>query len=144
VQTVQLCNEECYNTDNCTTYRYSNETKECTLTTKEYRHWECNIRAGPMDNYQSDCMAQLPKQECDSHLEEDCEYNGEHLTEIGNGAILTAGSCQTVCAAKSDCKYWIYHRREFLCILKGDGRKRCTAWGGPKEPSYDLCKNLTM
>ena len=47
VQTVQLCNEECYNTDNCTNYRYSNETKECTLTKKEYRHIACNIYAGP-------------------------------------------------------------------------------------------------
>ena len=48
VQTVQLCNEECYNTDNCTNYRYISETKECTLTKKDYRFSECNIRAGPM------------------------------------------------------------------------------------------------
>ena len=51
VQTVQLCNEECYNTDNCTTYRYSNETKECTLTTNapaDYRARDCAIQAGPV------------------------------------------------------------------------------------------------
>jgi len=141
VQTVQLCNEECYNTDNCTNYRYISETKECTLTKKEYRH-RCNIRAGPMDYSENDCMELIRNQECGSHLEEECEYDGELLDEDNSGNILDSDSCQTFCG--TFCKYWIYHRREHSCISKTDGRRRCTAWGGPKEPSYDQCKNLTM
>jgi len=82
---------------------------------------------------------------CGSHLEEDCEYNGELLKKISPGNILDANSCQRTCEILApNCKYWIFNRREFVCILKRDGRKRCTARGGPKEPSYDRCQNLTM
>jgi len=145
VQTVQLCNEECYNTDNCTNYRYNNENKECTLTTKEYRRFECNIHAGPMDRNYIDCMVHIGKQGCGSHLEEECEYNGEFLSEASSGNILDAKNCHELCELRDGlCKYWIYRQREHLCTLYRDGRKRCTARGGPKEPSYDLCQNLTM
>merc|ERR1712133_326751 len=53
-RSVQLCNSECYNTYNCTTYRYNKQTKECTLTNNanfrsgDYRQ-NCNIQAGPVD-----------------------------------------------------------------------------------------------
>merc|ERR1712055_753101 len=48
LQSIQLCNEKCYDTYNCTTYRYNNQTKECTLITDAFR-WDCNINAGPID-----------------------------------------------------------------------------------------------
>ena len=95
------------------------------------------------DTYLYDCLVQLPKQECDSHLEEDCEYNGELLRRFsGFGSAI---SCEEECKTQApNCKYWIYNNREDLCILKRDGRKTCNGWGGPKEPSYDHCQNQTM
>ena len=50
LQTVQSCNAECYDTFNCTNYRYNNQTKECTLLTNEKGEYRdsCNIRAGPV------------------------------------------------------------------------------------------------
>jgi len=146
VQTVQLCNEKCYNTDNCTNYRYSNETKECTLTTNahgDYRLWKCNIRAGPMDNDLYDCLVMI--QTCDSHLEEECEYSGELVKRFRQGDITGPSECYDQCQIRApDCKYWIFHDRESECILKRDGGKTCTVRAGPKKPSYDHCKNLTM
>jgi len=152
VQTVQLCNEECYNTDNCNIYRYNNETKECTLTTNviegydyisDYRT-QCDIQAGPPDNDPRDCLDHIGKQICDSYLEEECEYSGELL--LAEGADIDGvTACWTYCKTHSpDCKYWIYDKFERECILKRDGGKTCTALGGPKEPSYAYCKNLTM
>ena len=178
VQTVQLCNEECYNTDNCTHYRYINETKECILATNrkgDYRA-NCNIRAGPMvrsfsnilfyhcndaysdifwihkfevnqrifqDNDLYDCLVMI--QTCDSHLEEECEYSGELVKRFRQGDITGPSECYDQCQIRApDCKYWIFHDRESECILKRDGRKTCTVRGGPKKPSYDHCKNLTM
>jgi len=146
LQTVQSCNAECYDTFNCTNYRYNNQTKECTLLTNqkgEYRD-SCNIRAGPVDKTTFDCSEEIYGKTCGAHLEEDCEYNGELLRSFDDGQIVAADTCQELCEGDADCKYWIYHTKEFLCILKRDGRKTCNVWGGPKEPSYDYCKNLSM
>ena len=88
---------------------------------------------------------QIDKQICDNLLEEDCEYNGELLYEFRAGAIVGPRICQRQCQImEPDCKYWIYHSRGNLCILKRDGRRKCNGWGGPKEPSFDFCQNLTM
>merc|ERR1712198_798060 len=105
-QSVQLCNAECYDTYNCTNYRYNNQTKECTLMTNktdDYR-WNCNIQAGPGDKFMYECMKYTSDQVCDAHLEEDCEYNGELLRrEIGFGSAIT---CEDECKLHSpDCKY---------------------------------------
>jgi len=138
-QTIQLCNEECYKTNNCTNYRYNNETKECTLMTEEYRDF-CDIFAGPWDKKMTDCLGQISNHICDSHREEDCEYTGELLREYPDGAIVGASNCQKLCKDQApDCKYWIQNEPA-LCILKKDGRKTCKVWGGPKEPTYDQCK----
>ena len=97
------------------------------------------------DSSLNDCMGQIESQICDSHLEEDCEYNGELLKRYAKGDVTSANGCQSKCQDETDrCKYWIHHRRENLCILKRDGRKKCNGWGGPKEPSFDHCQNLTM
>ena len=93
----------------------------------------------------SDCLGQMNKQVCDFHMEEDCEYNGELLMRYPGGSIAAADTCQEVCRNRSpDCKYWIYNWRESSCILKRDGRKTCTVWGGPKQPSYDHCQNQSV
>jgi len=139
LQSVQLCNEDCYNTAKCTNYRYNNRTKECTLITGEYRD-SCDMIAGPVDKYPTDCLGQIRNPICDSHVEEDCEYNGELLQELPDGAIWGASECQKLCKSQApDCKYWIHHEPA-LCILKKDGRKTCKVLGGPKAPAYDQCK----
>ena len=90
-------------------------------------------------------MGQINKQICDSLLEEDCEYNGELLRRFKKGEIDGPTVCESQCRLRApNCKYWIYHNRENLCILKRDGRKTCNGWGGPKVPSYDNCQNQTM
>merc|ERR1712212_2814 len=136
-QNVQLCNKECNDTKNCTTYRYDNETKECTIMTDDYRK-SCNINAGPMDKDVTVCLRQISNQICDSHVEEDCEYNGELLRRFQEGRISDPKACQSLCKKRaSECKYWIYHQTEALCIHMRDGRKTCNVLGGPKQPSYD-------
>jgi len=138
-QTVQLCNAECNDTNNCTNYRFNNETKECNLMTDEYRGL-CKINAGPMDKKVTDCLGQISSQICDSHLEEDCKYTGELLHSFPKGAIGDADTCQIECESFKGCKYWIFNNHEDKCILKKDGRKTCNVWGGPKEPSFEYCK----
>ena len=97
------------------------------------------------DNDPIDCLEHIGKQICDSYVEEECEYSGELLESYINGEITSVKPCQDMCQLKApDCKYWIYNDREKECILREDGRKTCTGWGGPKEPSYDHCKNLSM
>jgi len=147
-RSVQLCNAECYDTCNCTTYSYNDQSKECTLVSAEYRPGDCNIRAGPADrsiNSWYDCLHHIEDQICDSHLEQVCEYNGELLRRFLIGEIGDTAKCHHQCQLRAPhCKYWIFHYRESLCILKRDGRKKCNGWGGPKEPSFDKCENLTI
>ena len=90
-----------------------------------------------------DCFRQIDKQTCDSHIEEECEYSGELLRRFDKGYVVSHRRCQRLCenSYPPNCKYWIFHDREAECILKRDGRKTCTVRGGPKEPSYDHCKN---
>merc|ERR1712133_197046 len=113
----------------------------------DYRQ-TCNIRAGPVDksiDLWDDCMRHIEDQACYSLLEEDCEYNGELLFEVTKGDVTNAPTCASWCQDFfPDCKYWIFNRKEDLCILKRDGRKTCKGWGGPKEPSFDHCQNLTI
>merc|ERR1712126_381909 len=114
-RSVQLCNEKCYNTYNCTTYRYNKQTKECTLTNNEnfitgdYRQ-NCHIYAGPVDKPIDDCIGLFGDQICDAHIEEDCEYNGELLKEYDEGQIGNYIYCQFHCTdLVPGCKYWIYN-----------------------------------
>ena len=95
------------------------------------------------DKFINDCMNRISDQVCDSHLEEDCEYNGELLERFPE-AIATPENCRIKCSLQKACKYWIYQFSEFLCILKRDGNRTCNVWGGPKQPSYDECKNQSM
>jgi len=141
-QNIQSCNSECNDTYNCTTYSYNKQTKECTLTTNERGDYRarCNIRAVPVDKFIDDCIWHINDQVCDSHLEQDCEYNGEVLTRYEPGRIASDIDCEIRCKIFApDCKYWIYHNREAVCIHKRDGRKTCNGLGGPKKPSYDHC-----
>jgi len=145
MQTVQLCNADCYVMDNCTNYRYDNLTQECILMNGDYREGtSCNIIAGPRDKTRDDCLVQKNKQVCDFHMEEDCEYNGELLLRYPEGAANSPAACQSYCRGRDNCKYWIYHTLESLCILKRDGNRTCNVVGGPKQPSYDQCKNPSM
>jgi len=144
-QSVQLCNEDCYNTSNCTIYRYNNQTKECTLITDEYRIRDCNIIAGPMDKKATYCLEQIRNPICDSHVEEDCEYNGEFLTDIPEGGSGEPSDCRKTCEDFApDCKYWIHDSSKRSCILKRDERKTCNIWVGPKTPSYQHCRDISF
>merc|ERR1719167_1829100 len=109
----------------------------------EYRGEMCDIIAGPEDKEVIYCYGQKNKQTCGFHMEEDCEYNGELLERFPE-AIATPENCRIKCSLQKACKYWIYQFSEFLCILKRDGNRTCNVWGGPKQPSYDECKNLSM
>jgi len=142
-QTVQLCHADCYVTDNCTNYRYDNVTQECILMSGEYRGEMCDIIAGPVDKEARHCYAQKNKQRCEFHMEEDCEYDGELLERFPE-AISSPNACRDKCKFQKACKYWIYQMSEFLCILKRDGNRTCNVLGGPKQPSYDECKNQSM
>jgi len=144
-QSVQLCNEDCYDTSNCTTYRYNNKTKECTLITGEYRA-SCNIMAGPMDKKAIYCLDQIRNPICDSHVEEDCEYNGELLLETDEGGAGQFDDCLKTCedVFGPECKYMIHNKSTSSCILKGDGRKTCNVWAGPKTPSYQQCREISF
>merc|ERR1712126_775186 len=137
--TVQLCSAECYDTINCTTYRYNKQSKECTLINDVYRGY-CEILGVPVGKSLRDCQAQLGNQACDSHLEEDCEYEGELLYSSPKGSVISAPLCQVECESNNDCKYWIFNTSEIKCFLKKDGKKTCAVWGGPKEPTYDHCQ----
>ena len=96
----------------------------------------------------TDCALQITKigsETCDLHVEEDCQYNGELLEKVPDGEITSADLCQESCKISApDCNYWIFHRIENSCILKRDGNRICKVWGGPKQPSFDHCKNQSM
>ena len=90
----------------------------------------------------SSCLRSL--QPCDAEIEEDCEYPGDNLMEHAPGVISDAEKCQDSCQAQaSTCKYWIYNDIEKACILKGDAKRICSAYGGPKYPSYEACRRIT-
>ena len=89
----------------------------------------------------TDCLGEISHPICDSHVEEDCEYNGELLRRFEEGRISDPKVCQDLCKKRAPkCKYWIHHQTETLCIHMRDGRKTCNVLGGPKQPSYDHCK----
>ena len=90
-----------------------------------------------------DCLKQIRDPICDSYLEEDCEYHGELLYSSNRGAITAASNCQEECedwGLNSECKYWIFKRKEKVCILMNSGEKTCAVWGWPKKPTYDHCQ----
>jgi len=138
LQSVQLCNEKCYDTLNCTTYRYNNQTKECTLITGDFRFF-CNIKAGPVDKNPVDCLGQIRNPICDPHVEEDCKYNGEPLFSIQTDDL---SDCQETCKEMAPlCKYWIHDKRTNSCKFKKDARKTCVIQAGPVAPSYQFCRD---
>ena len=64
--------------------------------------------------------------------------------DLGLGAIADPKSCQELCATFKDigCKYWIYDQTNKKCSLKKKEEKTWTALAGPRNPSFDICKNL--
>jgi len=140
-ESTELCNRECYGSNLCNFYRYKNETNECTLFREKYRAEDCNIRAAPKDKSATECLFRDRDMDCDSMVAEDCEYTGELLREDAAGDVDSAETCQDRCTTQSDCKYWVFYKREAKCILKKDGQKTCKIWSGQKMSinDYDYC-----
>ena len=93
----------------------------------------------------TDCLGDISHPICDSHVEEDCEYNGELLYRSRPGAVTQPNACQRLCEdGAPDCKYWIFDSSKNLCILKKDGRKTCDVSGGPRTPSYQHCRDISF
>ena len=70
-----------------------------------------------------DCLMQIRNPICDSHVEEECKYNGENLFDIDTDEL---SNCQETCEKSApDCKYWIHDKLTKSCILKRDARKTC-------------------
>ena len=87
----------------------------------------------------TDCLGQISNPICDSHVEEDCTYNGDNLVNMDEGSAGQPSDCQLACV-NLGCQYWIHNTSRASCILKRDGRKTCNILGGPKTPSYQQCK----
>jgi len=138
---IERCQRSCFYMEACDTYRFNSQTLECTLMAGTYKSL-CKIRAAPMEKQASSCLRSL--QPCDAEIEEDCEYTGDNLMEYAPGVISDAEKCQDSCQAQaSTCKYWIYNDIEKACILKGDAKRICNVFGGPKYPSYEACRRIT-
>lgn len=65
--------------------------------------------------------------------------------DMGLGTIADPRSCQELCATFKDigCKYWIYDQTNRKCSLKKNDEKTCKTWAGPRNPSFENCKNFS-
>ena len=77
---------------------------------------------------------------CDPSSEEDCEYTGNDVRRYQPGEITDDEEGQASCRHAPTCKYWIYSDIERTCILKGEGTRICSVYGGMKYPSYKECR----
>jgi len=139
---AKACQIRCQFADNCRFYKFDNQTKLCTLLRNDYRSF-CKIMAGPVDKKATYCLEVEPGRNCDAEVEENCEYNGKYLDSLTEGSMGQPGDCQAFCEARApDCKYWIHDANKGSCILKRDDERSCDIWGGPKTPSYQICREL--
>jgi len=139
---ARKCNKICSEINECVFYRHNKQTQKCILLKENYRKVKCNIVAGPMDKSKTACIIQDNSKTCDSILDEDCEYDGELLEDVGPGQIDDADSCQNYCKLRAPaCKYWVWNNKERDCILKKSAKKTCSFRSGPEmeEAAYDTC-----
>jgi len=138
-----LCGQECKAAANCIFYRYDRETKNCTFMNEQNRAAYCNIYAGPKEKTASECLNVDNQQLCEYQLEEECDYNGKELLSYNPGEVMSPNTCQTNCVHRgSECKSWIFHIKESLCILMRDEKKACTTLAGPKQYTKEDCENI--
>jgi len=138
---AEICSKQCQISTICNFYRFDTETRNCTFMEQQNRALYCNIRAGPVDKVATQCLNVDNEQDCDYLVNEECKYDGEDLDRFPEGEIVDDGTCKEACELQApDCKYWIYHRKESLCILKKSGSRDCKVWGGPKDPNWEICR----
>jgi len=137
--TVQTCQDLCYDITRCNFFRFDGH--NCSILWSEYRK-TCNVNAGPPDTEVYDCIGNFANGdlECNTFLQEDCEYLGETLYDRA-GVIMNNILCQRYCERNPACKYWIYHEDTRRCILKKDSHRNCKTWGGEKTPEFDYCRD---
>jgi len=145
IQTAESkCNERCSVDTECLAWRFNRQTNNCTLWETRYKSEYCNIRAAPKDKSTEQCLFLDNNRICDTIVEEDCEYNGELLKGFRKGSIASPDACQRMCEKTyaPDCKYWIYKDLETECILKKDGKKKCSIVSGEKMTlnDYQFCE----
>jgi len=148
LQDIDTCNRQCERDSKCWFYRYNDETNNCTFLTKQDREQHCNIRAGPKDKKDVECLNVDNEQECDFLLQEECEYgmedNGDLVMKYREGAMTSADDCQLSCKEDyPNCEYWIFHTKQNLCILRSSEERKCDYWGGPKKPSFHDCRKMS-
>jgi len=130
------CQLVCKLSTTCNYYRYNNQTKECNLMARSYKS-RCRIRAAPVEIQVLPCLRSTHP--CDPSGEEDCEYTGNDVRRYQPGEITDDEECQASCSHAATCKYWIYNKIERTCILKEEGTRICSVYGGRKIPSYLYC-----
>jgi len=141
IKNAKLCQLACAGTDFCEFYTFNEQTEVCRLLRKDYRA-SCKIMAGPVDKKPTYCLEVEKGQLCDAEIEEQCEYTGKKVIDIPEGGSGQPGDCQKTCEDFApECKYWIHDKTTNSCILKRDGSKTCAIWAGPKEPSYQFCRD---
>jgi len=141
VPNAKSCQIACAGTDYCMFYTFNNQTKVCRLLRKDYRKY-CQIMTGPVDKIPTYCLDVQDGQRCDAEFVETCEYNGKDLFSLNEGASGQPGDCQETCKELGpDCKYWIHNKRTSECKFKRETSSTCLIQAGPKDPSYQFCRD---
>jgi len=138
---VRDCQFYCGALTNCELFRFDEETKNCTLLTKDYRK-DCQVVAGPFDKQIDQCFEIDNKYVCDLFLQEDCGYTGDVLLEPPIGTIADPKECEQLCDQFEGlgCKYWVFSNTEKKCSLRTSESRECKTWAGPRSPSFDECQ----
>jgi len=134
------CSAQCYLEQDCIWYQFNNG--ECKLFNEDYLANDCNIRAGPKNKPAGQCLKRDLGKVCDSMVKEECEYDGELVKQLRDGAVVSSSVCQKQCKLRSGCEHWIFNRKEARCILRGKVKTTCNASSGPRltPEDYDHCE----
>jgi len=136
IKNFEQCYSLCTHVNGCDFYRFDHQITECKILSRSYKSL-CRIRAAPMEKQALNCL--ISPNPCDAQIEEDCEYTGNDVRRYQPDEITDDKECQSKCWHAPTCKYWIYNKIERTCILKEEGTRICSVYGGRKIPSYLYC-----
>jgi len=141
VEGIRICQKLCEITRGCDFYRFHSQTKECKMMARSYKS-KCMIRAAPKEKQALPCLRSTHP--CDPSSEEDCEYTGNDVRLYQPDEITDDKECQSKCWHAPTCKYWIYNKIKRTCILKGEGTRICSVYGGRKIPDFLYCSRRSF
>jgi len=139
---AKMCSGLCFSTDFCKFYTFNEKNNLCKLLRNDYRE-SCKIVAGPVDKNPNYCLEVEDGQRCDAEFEEKCEYKGNDLIKMDEGATGQPIDCQLACV-ELGCKYWIHDIRTAQCTLKLETTKTCDILAGPREPKWQVCRDQEL